>query len=239
MEYSTLYALMSLGFGLGMLHALDADHIMAVSSLSSAQSQKNPAASRKSSAINTIWFCCRWALGHGAVIFALSLLFVLTRLELPQIIPDLAEKLIGIILIGIGSWIIWSLHKHKIALEVHSHSVESHDNIPSDKLVHAHLTESGKTRHSHQPVLVGITHGIAGSAPVLALIPAAEHASPALALIYISLFCLGVLLSMCLFGLFFAEFQSWIAGASNKVFQTSRLIIASISIGFGTYWLIQ
>lgn len=234
MEYSTLYTLLSLGFGLGMLHALDADHIMAVSSMASAKADSEFSRSRRAIVRNMIWFCIRWAAGHGATILAISFLFIFTHAELPQIVPDIAEKLIGILLIGIGLWILFSLYNNRIKLEVHTHNEHHHDTV-----THVHLTESGKMKHSHQPVLVGMTHGIAGSAPVLALIPATEYASAYLGMIYVFLFCMGVLISMALFGIFFAELQTWLTRASQKLFQFSRGIIASISIGFGTYWLFQ
>ena len=230
MEYTTLYSILSLGFGLGLLHALDADHIMAVSSLAVTNSK----AKKSWSGRNMLWFCTRWAVGHGAILLSLALLFIFAKIELPNIVPYLAEKLIGCLLVGIGLWIVWNVYRNRIALEVHTHKDDS-----DNEVVHMHLTTPGKNQHNHQPILIGMTHGLAGSAPVLAIIPATSQVNAFLGVAYVLVFCLGVIVSMMLFGLFFGRFQNWVAGASQKLFQISRLIIASVSIGFGTYWLIQ
>ena len=230
MEYSTLYSILSLGFGLGLLHALDADHIMAVSSLATTNSEdKNTWSGRK-----MLWFCTRWAMGHGATLLSLTILFVFAKIELPPIAPFLAEKLIGCLLIGLGFWIIWNIFKNSITLEVHTHKDDS-----DNELVHMHLTTPGTKQHNHRPILIGMTHGLAGSAPVLAIIPVASQTNAYLGVAYVFIFCIGVIISMMLFGLFFGRFQNWVSGASQKLIQISRLIIASVSISFGTYWLIQ
>jgi ABC-type nickel/cobalt efflux system permease component RcnA len=230
MEYTTLYSILSLGFGLGLLHALDADHIMAVSSLAATKSKDEKTWPR----LRMLGFCTRWALGHGTTLLSLAILFVFAKIELPPIVPFLAEKLVGCLLIGLGLWIAWNIFKNSIALEMHTHKDDS-----DNEVVHMHLTTPKTKQHNHQPILIGVTHGLAGSAPVLAIIPATSLANAYLGITYIFIFCIGVIVSMMLFGLFFGHFQNWIAGTSQKLFQISRLIIASVSIGFGTYWLIQ
>ena len=95
--------MLTLGFGLGLLHALDADHIMAISSLATASrgNQKPWTLSAM------ILFCSRWALGHGGILLALTTLFIFAKIELPGYVPQLAEKLIGLMLLFIGGWIIY------------------------------------------------------------------------------------------------------------------------------------
>ena len=230
MEYTTLYSILSLGFGLGLLHALDADHIMAVSSLAFTNGKDKKSWSGR----GMVWFCTRWAAGHGTILLSLVILLVFAKIELPTIVPYLAEKLIGCLLIGIGLWIAWNVFSNSITLEVHTHKHDSNDEV-----VHMHLTTPGTTQHNHQPILIGMTHGLCGQRTVLAIIPATSEANAYLGIAYVLVFCLGVIVSMMLFGLFFGRFQNWVAGASQQLFQISRLIIASVSIGFGTYWLIQ
>jgi nickel/cobalt exporter len=222
LETSTLYSILTLAFGLGLLHALDADHIMAVSSLSMSSRNSCPW-----KATRTLGFCFRWALGHGAVLVSLAFLFLLLKLELPSIVPLFAEKIIGLLLFGIGCWIFYSLWTRRLSLELHAH----------DDVTHVHLTERGRKHHTHQPILIGITHGLAGSAPVLALIPATNQGSAIVGVLYVMLFCLGVLISMLAFGLFFSKLQDWIAGFGQRLFQASRMLIASLAICIGGYWL--
>ena len=61
-----MFSLLLTGLGLGLLHALDADHVMAVSALSN----------RKPSLQRTLKFSANWAIGHGSVLIMLGLLFL-------------------------------------------------------------------------------------------------------------------------------------------------------------------
>jgi nickel/cobalt exporter len=223
MEFDLVFSILTLGFGLGLLHALDADHIMAISSMATGNNYAQTTGSVKP----MIGFCARWAIGHAAVLLALATLFIFAKFELPSLVPQLAEKLIGILLIGLGCWILWSLWQHKITLETHSH----------DHITHTHLAEPGKQHKNHQPVLVGITHGLAGSAPVLAIIPALETSNAWVGLFYVGLFSLGVLTTMLIFGCFLSKLQNWISSWGQRLFQISRIIVAFTSIAFGGFWL--
>ncbi len=223
MEVPVLYSILTLGFGLGLLHALDADHIMAVSALASAGAQDDSSWSVR----RMIRFCCGWAFGHGAVLCALALLLIFAEVELPAIVATFAENVIGVFLIALGIWVFCTMRQHKLSLQIHSH----------DQITHIHLSNSGKTHHTHQSVLVGITHGLAGSAPVLALIPLVSTSSIWIGLSYVALFSLGVLCTMLVFGLFVGQLQKWIAEVGQQLFQYSRMAVASASIAFGCYWL--
>lgn len=219
-----LIALLSMGFTFGLLHALDADHVMAVSTMSSSQQ------GFKSRARHTLAFCSRWALGHGGILCVLAAALLAFNLQLPAWLHTSAEKLVGVILIALGIWIIWSFRQNKVRLRIHSHGEH----------VHAHLADeshSGKNVNDHGPVFVGITHGLAGSAPVLALLPTLELANGAWGFLYVLLFSLGVLCMMMLFGLSFGYAQSKLIQFSARIFEWSRLLIASISIAFGAYWI--
>jgi sulfite exporter TauE/SafE len=197
---------------------------MAVSALSLARNRSTPAKAVQ----RMLGFSMRWALGHGTVLVSVAALLVFTKFELPSQVSQLAEKSIGIMLVGLGLWIIRDMVFHRLKLELHTHN----------GVAHVHLTQSGKKHHNHQPVLVGAVHGLAGSAPVLALIPVAGMESVWFGLGYAVLFSSGVLLSMLAFGLFFGRLQNWIAGFGQRIFQINRGAMALISISFGAYWLI-
>ncbi len=222
MEPSILYSILTLGFGLGLLHALDADHIMAVSALAVAGSQDANGCSIR----RMLRFCCGWACGHGTVLCSLTLLFILAGIELPAMITDFAEKLIGVFLIVLGGWIFYTMRQHKLFLQVHSHN----------DITHVHLSHANNTHHTHQSVLVGATHGLAGSAPLLALIPVIKTTSAWIGLSYVVLFSLGVLCAMLVFGLFFGHLQKWLAEFGQKLVQLSRMVMASATIAVGCYW---
>ena len=223
MESNLVFSILTIGFGLGLLHALDADHIMAISSLASGHNKGQRIWPVK----RMVGFCARWAIGHAAVLLALAALFIFARFELPVVVAQLAERLIGMLLIGLGCWMLWSLWRNRITLETHSH----------DDMTHTHLTQPGIKHYNHQAVLVGVTHGLAGSAPVLAIIPALETGNAWLGLGYVALFSLGVLSTMLIFGCFLGRLQRWLSGWGQRLFQISRISIAFTSIAFGGFWL--
>ena len=219
-----LIALLSMGFTFGLLHALDADHVMAVSSMSSSHE------GIQSRTKHTFAFCARWAVGHGGILCVLAAALLAFNLQLPSWLHTGAEKLVGVILIALGLWIAWSFRQNKVRLRIHAHGDH----------VHAHLADashSNKSVNDHGPVFVGITHGLAGSAPVLALLPTLEFASSTWGFLYVLLFSLGVLCMMAIFGLGFGYAQMRLIRFSTRLFELSRLFVASISIGFGAYWL--
>ena len=208
-----------------MLHALDADHIMAVTSLVTSGSKRiNSASTRR-----TLAFSASWAAGHGTILVSVAALLAFLNYELPPMVARIAEISIGILLVVLGIWILRDIATRKLKLTAHR----------QDDIAHVHLVENGKQQHNHKPVLVGMVHGLAGSAPVLALIPVSGAMTPWHGIGYIVLFSLGVLTSMLLFGLFFGRFQRWIAGLGERAFDWHRSILATISIGFGLFWVAQ
>ena len=226
MDPQSLFGVLTLGFSLGLLHAFDADHIMAVSVMTS---KTRHIKNRFLVALTTARYCIQWAFGHGGMLLILGLLLVVLDLEIPPAMSIVAEKAIGVFLVAMGGWIIWQLRDNRIKLHVHQHG----------DIHHVHLANERGARHNHKPVLVGITHGLAGSAPVFALLPAVNSGNSWLVFSYLGLFSAGVLISMFLFGLLFGQLLGWINHFGDRLYNLSRLIIGGISIGFGSYWLLS
>ena len=232
-----MMSLLVTGLGLGLLHALDADHVMAVSALSN----------RKPSLKRTLKFSANWAIGHGSVLIILGLLFFGLGIALPEAIQQIAESSVGVLLIALGLACFWQFHKEKIVLNKHTHEhkqgsiehthlhVHGHDKNQADEK----FEDSKQVKEAHTPVMVGILHGLAGSAPALALIPAMMQTSLLEATGYLVLFSAGVLFSMVTFGLSFGLVQKKLQQKSVTVFNWSRKVIASAAVGIGFYWLAQ
>ncbi|WP_394202180.1 hypothetical protein [Marinagarivorans algicola] len=190
------FLLLLVGFGLGLMHALDADHIMAVSVLNS----------QKTSIKRTLVQSGRWALGHGGMLLCCGILLFGVGVPIPESIQKTAEMSVGVLLIVLGVMCVIRIRKDK---------------------------------HSHKPVFVGMLHGLAGSAPALALIPAVANGQFMPAMLYLVIFSLGVMLSMLFFGLGFAHIQQFLSRRSHVIFQLSRHGLALSSIALGSYWLLQ
>ena len=214
--------ILMVGFGLGLLHALDADHIMAVSVLS----HEKPSFKR------TIIQSSHWALGHGGVLLLCGVILFGLGIAIPESLQKTAEMAVGVLLIVLGIMCFKQWRADKLTLDSHSHGEIEHTHWHDN-------SEEHKTKHKHKPVFVGMLHGLAGSAPALALIPAVANGQFLQAIVYLFLFSLGVMLAMLFFGLGFAHVQRFLNQRYQTVFQLSRQLIAFASIAFGGYWLFQ
>jgi len=232
-------ALIGVGFTLGLLHALDADHVMAVSALSA----------RKPSVWRTLRFSANWALGHGGVLLVIGALLFGLGLSIPESLQVFAEASVGILLIALGLWCFWAMRKQSVKLEKHTHGDIEHTHWHSDehgsenKPVRYPVEERASGRISvsdkHAPVMVGVLHGLAGSAPALALVPAVAQGDAWLAVGYLMLFSVGVMLSMVVFGLGLGSLQRKLEKSSDRLFQLNRYLIATASVILGVVWFNQ
>ena len=206
-----------LAFSLGLLHALDADHIMAVSGLSA----------KKPTFKSCLTFCAHWASGHGLALVIISSCVYLFGLAIPEQLSGLAESLVGLVLIGIGAWTLWQLYRKKLHLSFHHHEPDIH---------HAHWHKNNhKKVQDHSALLVGILHGIAGSAPLLVLIPLSKMGSATMAMGYVFLFGLGVIISMVIFGGLMAKGYQLLEKVGNKLVTSARVLVALSAIGLGSH----
>jgi len=172
--------LLAMGFGLGLLHALDPDHVLAVANLNDARAGRR----------GSLAFSARWALGHGAALMGIGALVLLAGLAVPTGLSAWAEYLVAFVLIGLGISALWTLWAGEALLRLHRHGADG-----------AHLHVAGlPAHHGRRALLVGLLHGTAGSASLLALAPLATAASPWIGMAYLLLFGAGVLIAMLAFG---------------------------------------
>lgn len=182
-----LLFLLGLGMANGLLHALDADHILAVSAV--ALSGQRGREKRDGKVLRTALL---WALGHGVSLICLVAMAVGLGWAIPEALSRGAELLVGVILIAIGGSIVLRLWRGTIRITRHHHS-----GLPP----HTHIHNPGhEHRSDHRPVLVGIVHGIAGSAPLLAVLPLMIRQEFIFVALYVLLFSACVAAMMCAFG---------------------------------------
>src|ERR1700716_790344 len=106
-----MFGILSLGFLLGRQHALEADHIAAVSSL----------AARRTDVRDIVKHGLTWGLGHTLTLFV----FVGAAMSLGYAYTDsLARQLeivVGIILVGLGAHVLWRLWRDRVHFHAHGH----------------------------------------------------------------------------------------------------------------------
>lgn len=200
------------GFGLllGIKHAFEADHLIAISTMLT--EQKNP---YRAALIGTFW-----GIGHTTTLFIVGLFVLLLRLSIPPLVAERLEIFVGIMLIILG---IQAIIK-KVTIHKHNHT---HGNI-----VHSHQHEDHFHRH-RKSFLIGIVHGLAGSGALMVLVISLIQ-SIWQGIIYILLFGLGSIISMTLMSLiigipFFKSFTKF-----NQAEYYLRVLMGTISIIFGT-----
>ncbi len=164
---TSLTAALGVGFLLGLRHAADADHVVAVSTF---VSQDRSWA--RSCLLGTFW-----GAGHTAALFAAGIATIAFKLTISPAMERAFETLVALVLILLGSHV---LLRTVATVLGHAHS---HGGAPPH--VHAHLLRAGR-----RPFVVGMLHGMAGSAALMLLV-LATIPSPIAGLLYIAVFGLG------------------------------------------------
>src|SRR5215510_15000586 len=130
----SIAAALILGFVLGLRHALDPDHLIAVSTIVS--EHKSVA---RSSLIGTFW-----GLGHTASLLGLGVIILLLRTSIPKNIEPLMEIPVALMLIALGASTAWRAVRER-GWRIHTHT-HSHDKGEPHTHIHVHTGQA----HLHQ-----------------------------------------------------------------------------------------
>ncbi|MEH7418808.1 sulfite exporter TauE/SafE family protein [Neobacillus drentensis] len=217
-------SILALGFVLGIKHAIEPDHVIAVSTIAS-QSKKL----FKSTLAGVFW-----GIGHTATLFIIGVVLILMKGEIPEKWAMSLEFLVGIMLVYLGLTTLFSLKN--IHIHQHKHDGDEHKHLHS----HSH---NGKHQHNHQhpnvsylkSLFIGLVHGLAGSGAMV-LLTMSTVKSVWEAAVYILIFGAGTILGM----LFFTTIIGipFVFSAKKRVLnQTLTRLTGVISIAFGMYYM--
>ena len=179
---STVGTALAVGFVLGLRHALDPDHLVAVSTIVSDHSSL-----RRSSLIGAFW-----GLGHSASLLGVGIVIILLRVSIPDNVLPWMEAPVAVMLIVLGINATRGALRER-GVQIHTH-VHEHGDQPHEH-VHVHLGDQHNHMHrmfkiGRRPFAVGLVHGFAGSA-ALTLLVLTRIPSIALGLVYMAVFGLG------------------------------------------------
>jgi len=189
----TLAATFTLGFLLGLRHAMDADHIAAVATL----------ATRSRSVAQTVVQGVAWGAGHTLTLMMFGGVVLAAGAVVPARAVDLLELAVGIMLVGLGADALHRLWRDRVHFHAHRHTsgaehfhAHSHrgEVAPHDPAHHHHAHPRGLVTRA---MLVGMMHGMAGSAALI-LLGVEAMRSPIWAFAYIGVFGIGSILGMLL-----------------------------------------
>jgi ABC-type nickel/cobalt efflux system permease component RcnA len=222
---ASVWAALTLGFSLGLRHALDPDHLVAVTTIVS--EHKSLA---RSSIVGTFW-----GLGHTASLLIIGLAVILLRSSIPDRVALWMEMGVAVMLIVLGANVLLRVARER-GIKIHTHT-HSHDDQPAHEHVHFHSDSDHRHRHrmfrlGRRPFVVGMVHGVAGSAAltlgVLATIP-----SITLGLVYIAVFGLGSVGGMLVMSAVIGAPFAVTARRFSRINGGIRLAAGLLSMAFG------
>src|SRR3954462_15297512 len=184
-----MFGILGLGFLLGMQHALEADHIAAVSSI----------AVRRSRVGDIVKHGLTWGLGHTLTLFVFAGAALLLGRAIPESMARPIETAVGFMLVGLGSHVLWRLWRDRVHFHKHGHddgTVHFHAHSHSGEIVpHARAAHAHQHGFRWRTLAVGLMHGMAGSAALLVL-TVSQASSPVAGLGYVALFGIGSMIGM-------------------------------------------
>jgi hypothetical protein len=181
-----------LGLLIGMRHALEADHVAAVASL----------ATRARRPGETLRMGIAWGVGHTLTLFLFGAVVLILQTAVPERLAQGLEFAVGVMLVLLGADVLRRVIQARLHFHLHQHP-------GGIRHFHAHAhagpSEHHPAHHAHdhpsgfplRALLVGLVHGMAGSA-ALVLLTVETIASVPLALAYIAVFGLGSIAGMAL-----------------------------------------
>lgn len=256
-----LLAVIGLGFVLGMRHATDPDHVIAVSTIVSRQRSI-----RQAGAIGVLW-----GIGHTITIFCVGAAIILFNVVIPPRIGLTMELAVGLMLVLLGILNLTGItqritHRHTPDLNpggvVHSHVHEHHG------IVHEHIHGHSPEVHMHlrpdlalqpdqepqgilrnglrklglyqllRPLAVGLVHGLAGSAAV-ALLVLAEIRDPRWAIAYLLVFGIGTIAGMMLITMMIGAPFAYTRGRFAPFNRGLGVASGLLSLAFGLFITFQ
>jgi ABC-type nickel/cobalt efflux system permease component RcnA len=254
-------SIIAVGFFLGMRHATDPDHVIAVATI----------VSRQRSLTRAALIGAFWGLGHTVTILVVGAGIILFNLVIPVRVGLSMELSVGFMLIILGIINVASFLRAIPEVPIaspdelqgnaahHSGAVHTHSHSHGD-YVHSHRHAHGPEVHPHgpdqtpvafldrmlarfsvyqhlRPLAVGIVHGLAGSAAV-ALLVLTTIRNPHLAIAYLLVFGVGTIAGMMVITMSLASTLRF-AGRSQHVARTLAMASGLLSLSFGLFVVYQ
>ena len=240
----TFISMIALGFFLGMRHATDPDHVVAVSTIVSRQRKLKHAA-----IIGILW-----GFGHTFTIFIVGSAIILFNFVIPPRIGLSMELSVGLMLIllgvlnlsGILQWIAKTYTRLQSGVEAaphvhgacrHSHSQHTRAKAVTNSWTSGVCSQLGLYQII-RPLAVGIVHGLVGSAAV-ALLVLATIRDPFGAVVYLLVFGIGTIAGMMVITAAIALAFKFSEARSTRLNRGLSTVSGLISVSFGVFVVYQ
>lgn len=221
-----MIGILGVGFLLGMQHALEADHIAAVSSI----------AARRINVFDIVKHGLTWGLGHTITLFLFGGVALLLGHAIPERLSLPLETAVGVMLVVLGADVLWRLWRERVHFHRHNHGGGT-----AHLHLHAHPLDAAshpRCSHDHahgfrwRTLFVGLVHGMAGSAALLVL-TVAQAGTARDGLIYMLLFGVGSMIGMAALSSMIAVPLVMSARLLTSVNRALQFVVGSVAIGVG------
>lgn len=225
---ASLLALIALGFILGMRHATDPDHVIAVTTIVTRQR------SLRRAVMIGVW----WGLGHTLTIFTVGAGIIVFGMVIPPRVGLTMELAVGLMLILLGMLnlsgaLVWAQRRLRIIPAAAGDTLMP-GALERDPLARTSLRRwrAGGEASPWRPLAVGLVHGLAGSAAVALLVLAAIR-DPLWAMGYLLLFGIGTIAGMMAITLGLASTFGYAGERWHWLRLNLNLLSGLLSAGFG------
>jgi nickel/cobalt exporter len=205
---------------------------MAIATLSMSAGAEAPAVKRA----RALGVAVRFALGHALLLALGASAIILLGWSLPLVVERGGEMLGGVLLIVLGAVALWGVSAGRVYGHTHRHSDEA--------APHWHLHIGRRDRHpvagshSHVPTIIGAAFAVSSLRALTLLAPFGNRVGAAplsLLLVLITVFAVGILLSMSLFGVAFAGLMT--SRVVARLGRAAGALMALASIALGIFWV--
>jgi len=221
METAPFALMLALGFVSGMRHALDPDHVAAVSTI---------VAEHKD-----VWRSSRigafWGLGHTVTLAAAGLIVLAFKLTIPERLAIGFELAVGVMLVFLGLHVLLQLARDRFHIHAHEHGGKRHIHLHSHRHGPDHQHEHG-WRYQWRPLLIGMVHGLAGSAALTVLVLSSLR-SLLHGIFYLAMFGIGSIAGMMLISALVGSSFAYTARRFERANHALRVLAGVMSLGIG------
>lgn len=228
------FTVLGFGFLLGLRHATDADHVVAITTLLGKHRKI-----RHSTFIGILW-----GIGHSITVTLIAIPIIFYSFTVPPGLGLILEFFVGVLLVTLGvltlSGLTEKISRHFTNPTIHKHAHESTAGKPHSH-VHFHVSDNLSKNLHHigtfqivRPIVVGLIHGLAGSAAITLLILSTIK-NPTLSVFYLFIFHFGVIIGMMIITTLLGASIVLVKKKSENL--NKYLITASgvLSFGFGIF----
>ena len=222
-----MFSVIFLGFLIGIQHAMEADHVAAVASL--ATRSRSPGQSARQGAA--------WGAGHALTLFVFGGLVLVTDSLVPERFAQALELAVGVMLVLLGLDVLHRLAKKRIHFHQHTHGTTVHFHAHSHQSTRqAHVDDPHQHEHVHgfplRALLVGMMHGMAGSAALI-ILTLNSVSSIAQGVLYITLFGVGSIFGMALLATIISLPLRYSSRSFTWIHNGLNTTVGLITIGLG------